>query len=69
MTFNLAKQLAFLATDLDESKSSMPPEVGARAFTCSLEMHQLALVLAGARVGEIYDQSEYLQCPAEAPCA
>jgi hypothetical protein len=54
---DLAKQLATLASELDEGKLDLPPVLGAQAFSCALQMHQLAKALAGARMGEIYDAS------------
>lgn len=58
MSFRLAKHLAFLASDLDENKDQVPGDLRERTIACMQEMHELAYVLAGARVAEIYGDPE-----------
>lgn len=54
--FRMAQRLARVAVDLDESKKYIPLDLHATLMTCVESMHGMAQVLAGDRVGEIYDQ-------------
>lgn len=55
--FEFAEKLAAIATDLDESKDRFP-ECYVALGHCVETMHETAEILAGERVGEIYDQTD-----------
>ena len=52
--FGIARELAILATFLDETKPSFPPALHEIAVACVQKMHATAIILAGDRAGEIY---------------
>lgn len=56
--FDIACRLASFATQLDESKYLLDTEFYEMAVSCVEDMHTIAQIMAGARVGEIYDMSE-----------
>ena len=55
--FDFAKNLSAFATDLDDSKDKFP-ECYEALVNCVEIMHETAGIMAGDRVGEIYDMSE-----------
>lgn len=56
--FEMAVRLTDHATELDEAKGCLEPHLRISTITVAREMHKLAEVLAGDRVGEIYGRDE-----------
>ncbi|HEY6018981.1 MAG TPA: hypothetical protein VIY48_03540 [Candidatus Paceibacterota bacterium] len=52
--FDIAKNIAYWATILDESKKDYPESLRYKALACADQMHQMANALAGVRGSEIY---------------
>lgn len=56
--FLMARRLSVLSVELDELKNELDSCFFTAAVNCVKVMQDMAEVLAGDRVGEIYDQTE-----------
>jgi hypothetical protein len=53
-----ARKLCRKAVELDDSKHLLHPDVLETSINCVKKMHDIAEILAGDRIGEIYDKSD-----------
>ena len=56
--FDTAKRLAALSAELDDTKHKFNPDIRYAAMSCIQAMQEMAELLAGERVGEIYDMTD-----------
>ena len=52
--FIIAQRLAFLASDLDNSRGHLQEILNSQVTMCVMQMHEMARALADEQVGEIY---------------